>query len=141
VPSTSTVEKYSSFCVRSSGRLTESFSWGLLKTQFNHDNVQFEFLQSMIRIAADAHSLANGLNNYIDRFTPDGVGSLFATLSGGPEYLAFQPSSSAVPEPSGLVLLGIGGSILLTVVGRIKTRPSRAMSRSQTKNGTGRFLI
>jgi DNA-binding beta-propeller fold protein YncE len=59
--------------------------------------------------------VVNGFNNTIERFTSGGVGSLFATLSGGPEYLTIQTSASAVPEPSGLVLLGIGGSLLLVL--------------------------
>jgi sugar lactone lactonase YvrE len=52
--------------------------------------------------------VANVANATIERFTSGGVGSVFETGTPGvPFYLAVQ--STAVPEPSSLILCGIGG--------------------------------
>ena len=53
----------------------------------------------------------NGGGNTIERFTPGGVGTVFATTTGAPVGLAI--GSSAVPEPLSILLLGT--SALLVV--------------------------
>ena len=55
---------------------------------------------------------ANFGNSTIEKFTPGGVGSLFATTTASsPTFIAFRPSTAAVPEPSSLVLIGVGGLV------------------------------
>ena len=55
--------------------------------------------------------LANCGNSTIEKFTPGGVGSVFATNTSNPRFIAFAPIG-AVPEPSSLALIGIGGLVL-----------------------------
>ena len=54
---------------------------------------------------------ANYNSNTIERFTPGGVASVFATGVIAPFGLAFEPASaplSAVPEPASAALLALG---------------------------------
>ena len=53
----------------------------------------------------------NGMS-LIEKFTPDGVGSVFATNPNG-LFLGLVFRADAVPEPSSLVLMGLGGLVLL----------------------------
>ena len=47
-------------------------------------------------------------NGMIKKFTPDGVGAVFATGMNGPGFIAIQ-----VPEPATLSLLALGGLLAL----------------------------
>ena len=59
--------------------------------------------------AGNLYATNNGTED-IERFTPGGVGSVFASNLAGPVGLAF---SSAVPEPSTLVLMVLGSMSLV----------------------------
>lgn len=52
----------------------------------------------------------NIVSNTIERFTPSGAASVFASAGLGPSSLAFEPAvaTMAVPEPASLAVLAIG---------------------------------
>ena len=76
--------------------------------------------------------VANQSGGTIEKFTPDGAGTVFAnTFPFAPTALAFGPPSQpqSVPEPSSMVMLGIG------IAGLIGFRRTRARTRRFGRNG------
>ena len=69
--------------------------------------------------------MANNNDDTIEKFTPDGIGAVFAATGlSGPEFLAFTddagvplPLANQTPEPSTFALLALG---LLALLGRIR---------------------
>jgi len=73
--------------------------------------VQESVLAAPAASLADTFYVSDFLSNTIVKFTPDGVGSVFAHIGmgGAPAFIAIQ----AIPEPATLTLLALGGLALL----------------------------
>ena len=70
-----------------------------------------------VRLFADTVYVSDFLSNTIVKFTPGGVGSVFANMGGTPAFIA------AVPEPATLSLLVLGGLLALRRCRRWPIRP------------------
>jgi len=75
--------------------------------------------------------IAHGGSSVIERYTSDGVGSLFATLPSAPMYLAFQ-----VPEPSTSALL-VAAAACAATQWLTRRRTKRSIKRCAAKNHIG----
>ena len=81
--------------------------------------------------------VANLNSREIHRYSPDGTDHLFAT-PGEPgrtalQFLAIQPTTGAIPEPSSLLLAAIGMGVLAAVGLRSRRRATSREAREKTR--------